>query len=93
MLASPGSSPENVKIGISLRLRVSAGENHLEWIMADEPDIETKNGPRKFLLRLDPKLWDEIQTWAADDLRSINGQIEYLLRQAVAKRRKPGKDE
>ncbi len=61
--------------------------------MADEPDIEPKTGPRKFLLRLDPRLWDEIQTWAADDLRSINGQIEYLLRQAVAKRQKPGKGE
>ena len=43
--------------------------------------------PRKpFLLRLDPKLWAQLEAWAADELRSVNGQIEYLLRQAVAHR-------
>jgi hypothetical protein len=36
-----------------------------------------------FLLRLDPALHDALQRWAADDLRSVNGQIEFLLRQAV----------
>ena len=34
---------------------------------------------KRFLLRLDPRLFDAIRRWAADDLRSINGQIEYLL--------------
>ena len=34
---------------------------------------------RRFLLRLDPKLFDALRRWAADDLRSINAQIEYLL--------------
>lgn len=42
---------------------------------------------KSFLLRLPPELWKEIERWAADELRSVNGQIEYLLRQAVAKRR------
>jgi hypothetical protein len=42
---------------------------------------------KAFLLRIDPKLWIELETWAQDDLRSVNGQIEYLLRQAVNKRR------
>lgn len=37
-----------------------------------------------FLLRIDPALHDALQRWAADDLRSLNGQIEYLLRRAVA---------
>ncbi|MEO8032639.1 MAG: Arc family DNA-binding protein [Gemmatimonadota bacterium] len=36
-----------------------------------------------FLLRLDPGLHDAVQRWAADDLRSVNGQIEFLLRQAL----------
>lgn len=36
-----------------------------------------------FLLRLDPALHDAVQRWAADDLRSVNGQIEFLLRQAL----------
>lgn len=45
--------------------------------------------PRKaFLLRIDPELWKELEAWAADELRSVNGQIEYLLRQAVQKRRR-----
>ena len=51
--------------------------------------------PRKpFLLRIDPALWAELERWAADELRSANGQIEYLLRQAVAKhRREKARDE
>jgi hypothetical protein len=42
---------------------------------------------KSFLLRLPPELWKEIEKWAADELRSVNGQIEYVLRQAVAKRK------
>lgn len=43
---------------------------------------------KAFLLRIDPELWAELEGWAADELRSVNGQVEYLLRQAVQKRRK-----
>ena len=42
---------------------------------------------KAFLLRIDPKLWAELEAWAADELRSVNGQVEFLLRQAVQKRR------
>jgi hypothetical protein len=38
---------------------------------------------KPFLLRLDPALLEVLQRWAADDLRSLNGQIEYLLRRAL----------
>jgi hypothetical protein len=34
---------------------------------------------KRFLLRLDPRLFEAIRRWAEDDLRSINAQIEYLL--------------
>jgi hypothetical protein len=45
-------------------------------------------GERKpFLLRIPPELLRELEKWAADELRSVNGQIEFLLRQAVAKRK------
>jgi hypothetical protein len=45
--------------------------------------------PRKsFLLRIDPELWKELETWAQAELRSVNGQIEFVLRQAVARRKK-----
>lgn len=39
---------------------------------------------RAFLLRIDPALHDQLQRWAAEDLRSLNGQIEFLLRKALA---------
>jgi hypothetical protein len=42
---------------------------------------------KSFLLRLPPELWKELEKWAADELRSVNGQIEYLLRQAVRQRK------
>jgi hypothetical protein len=38
---------------------------------------------RSFLLRVDPALLDAVQRWANDDLRSLNGQIEFLLRNAL----------
>ena len=41
---------------------------------------------KAFLLRLPPELWKELEKWAADELRSVNGQIEYVLRQAVGRR-------
>jgi len=43
---------------------------------------------KSFLLRISPKLWAEVESWAQEDLRSVNGQIEFLLRQAVAKRKR-----
>lgn len=43
---------------------------------------------RSFLLRLAPELWDELKRWADDELRSVNGQIEYVLREAVRQRRR-----
>ena len=46
---------------------------------------------KPFLLRLPPELWKELEKWAGDELRSINGQIEYLLREAVAKRKASAK--
>jgi hypothetical protein len=39
---------------------------------------------KAFLLRVDPALLEAVQRWADDDLRSLNGQIEFLLRQALA---------
>ena len=42
---------------------------------------------KAFLLRIPSDLWADLEKWAADELRSVNGQIEYLLRQAVAKRK------
>ncbi len=41
---------------------------------------------KSFLMRIDPALWRELERWAADDLRSVNGQVEYILREALRRR-------
>ena len=42
---------------------------------------------KKFLLRISPKLYEQLERWAQEELRSVNGQIEFLLREAVHRRR------
>jgi hypothetical protein len=48
---------------------------------------------KSFLLRIPPDLWNELEKWAADELRSVNGQIEYVLRQAANKRKTSQKED
>lgn len=70
-------------------------QERLEKISALEAEIKKKEkalkekekSKKQVLLRLSPSLWDEIATWAEDDFRSINGQIEYLLSEAVRNRK------
>ena len=38
---------------------------------------------KAFLIRVDPKLHEALEKWAADELRSVNAQIEFLLRRAL----------
>jgi hypothetical protein len=38
---------------------------------------------KAFLLRIDPRLYEALERWAADELRSVNGQVEYLLADAA----------
>ncbi len=45
--------------------------------------MASMNERKPFLLRLDPATMAELKAWAADDLRSLNGQIEFLLRGAL----------
>jgi len=42
---------------------------------------------KAFLLRIDPELWAELESWAQSELRSVNGQIEFVLRDALQRRR------
>ncbi|HZK48449.1 MAG TPA: hypothetical protein VFD74_02460 [Thermoleophilia bacterium] len=50
---------------------------------------------KQFPLRIDPELWQELEKWAADDLRSVNAQVEWLLREVVRKHRgsRPRRDQ
>lgn len=58
-------------------------------IINREKAIKNKeNAKKQVLLRLSPSLWEDIAVWAEEDFRSINGQIEYILHEAVRKRKK-----
>ncbi len=47
---------------------------------------------KPFLLRMDPQVLEALQKWAGDDLRSLNAQIEFVLREALVRvGRTPGK--
>ena len=46
---------------------------------------------KQYLLRIDPSLWAEIEKWAADELRSVNAQVEYILRDAMRRRGRSGR--
>lgn len=45
---------------------------------------------KAFILRINPDVLKEIETWAGDEFRSTNGQIEYLLQQSLLGRKKAG---
>ena len=47
---------------------------------------------KSILLRLSPKMWEEISQWAEDEFRSVNGQIEYLISDALRRRKRSYKD-
>lgn len=49
---------------------------------------EGSRARRSFLLRLSPDLLEELRTWASQDLRSLNAHIEFLLREALRRRRR-----
>ena len=57
--------------------------------MATKKASESGSGGRKaFPLRLNHELYAEVRKWAEADFRSVNGQIEFLLRQAVRQRKR-----
>ena len=48
---------------------------------------------KQYPLRIDPKIWEAVQQWAADEMRSANGQVEWMLRDALRRAgRLPDKD-
>ena len=68
--------------------REQALRERLERIEALERELKAKESAKKQVpLRLSNTLWTEIAAWAEEDFRSINGQIEYILTEAVKKRK------
>lgn len=76
--------------------REQALKERLERVKALEEEVmrrekalkSAENAKKQVLLRLSPTLWQEIAAWAEEDFRSINGQIEFLLTEAVRRRKK-----
>ena len=58
-----------------------------------EPEQADNCAKKQLPLRLSKKLYDELAAWAAEDFRSVNGQIEYLLTECVKKRKKSGAED
>lgn len=54
------------------------------------PESSSGKEKKSVLLRLSAGLWNEISSWSEEEFRSINGQIEYILTEAVRQRRKSG---
>lgn len=52
--------------------------------------MNDKNDKKQIPLRLSKRLYEEVTRWAEEDFRSLNGQIEYILTEAVSSRRKSG---
>ena len=71
-------------------------QKRLEQIKALEQDIKNREktvrdkekAKKQVLLRLSPSLWNDLARWADEDFRSINGQIEFLLSEAVRRHKK-----
>lgn len=70
-------------------------QERMEKVAAMEKEVakrekalkEKEKAKKQILLRLSPTLWQALAAWAEDDFRSINSQIEYLLTEAVKKRK------
>ncbi|MCI8507592.1 MAG: hypothetical protein HFJ06_03355 [Lachnospiraceae bacterium] len=79
----------------NIHKREEALQKRLEQLDALEADIkrreksakEKEKAKKQVLLRLSPSLWNELAKWADEDFRSINGQIEFLLTEAVRRRK------
>ena len=70
--------------------RLRQQEEEIRKLEAEQKRRE--KAKKQVLLRLSPSLWQEIAAWAEEDFRSINGQIEFLLKQAVERRKKGSRE-
>lgn len=64
----------------------------VQSLRSDWPNVmdEQARGRKHFLMRVEPTLFDALQRWAAQEMRSVNAQIEWILRDAVLRRQRAG---
>ena len=90
MVSKPPLTPEELdtrEAELTARL-ARIEELEAQAIRREKAAKEREKAKKQVLLRLSPSLWDDIATWAEDDFRSINAQIEFLLTEAVRRRKK-----
>ena len=83
-LSAIAANVELAETGMQIFVRTLTGKT--VTLEVDSSDT-IENIKQKILLRLSPTLWNDIAAWAESDFRSINGQIEFLLAEAVKKRK------
>ena len=90
MVSKPPLTPEELdKREAELTARLARIEElEAQAIRREKAAKEREKAKKHVLLRLSPSLWDDIAAWAEDDFRSINAQIEFLLTEAVRRRKK-----
>ncbi len=65
-------------------MTVSSGEIvRGEIVTPDSQQQVTTMARKQYPLRIDPEIWEAIQRWADDEMRSANGQVEWILRDAL----------
>ena len=64
----------------------------LARLFAEPADSDIMSSKKSFPLRLDPNIYSALEQWASEEIRSVNGHIEYLLRQALLKEKRIKKD-
>lgn len=90
MVSKPPLTPEELdtrEAELTARL-ARIEELEVQAIRREKAAKEREKAKKQVLLRLSPSLWDDIAAWAEDDFRSINAQIEFLLTEAVRRRKK-----
>lgn len=90
MVSKPPLTPEELDTReAELTARLARIEDlEAQAIRREKAAKEREKAKKQVLLRLSPSLWDDIAAWAEDDFRSINAQIEFLLTEAVRRRKK-----
>ena len=90
MVSKPPLTPEELDTREAELSALLARIEELEAqaIRREKAAKEREKAKKQVLLRLSPSLWDDIAAWAEDDFRSINAQIEFLLTEAVRRRKK-----
>lgn len=90
MVSKPPLTPEELDMReAELTARLARIEElEAQAIRREKAAKEREKAKKQVLLRLSPSLWDDIAAWAEDDFRSINAQIEFLLTEAVRRRKK-----